>query len=214
MSGAIAKFDHLVVAATTLETGVAWVQERLGVTVPFGGIHEHMGTHNCVGQLTPTTFLEVIAINPDATPDRTRWFSMDDPAFHARLDAEGAFLHHWVINSTDITATLAAAQHDAGPAIPMRRAALEWQICVRDDGILPRDGILPTVIQWPDIPHPAGKMGDLGLTLEVLHVHSTDPEKTLAELAAIGATGFCTVHQSESNHLRADLSRAGQRVTL
>jgi len=120
----------------------------------------------------------------------------DHLAFRARLDAEGAFLHHWVINSTDITATLAAAQHDAGLAIPMRRASLEWQICVRDDGILPRDGILPTVIQWPDIPHPAGKMGDLGLTLEVLHVHSTDPEKTLAELAAIGATGFCTVHQT------------------
>ena len=70
MTTPVTRFDHLVVAATTLDAGVAWVQARLGVTVPFGGIHDHMGTHNCVGQLTPTTFLEIIAINPDATPDR------------------------------------------------------------------------------------------------------------------------------------------------
>ena len=214
MTTPVTRFDHLVVAATTLDAGVAWVQARLGVTVPFGGIHDHMGTHNCVGQLTPTTFLEIIAINPDATPDRTRWFSMDAPAFHARLKAKGAFLHHWVINSTDINATLAAAKHDAGLAIPMRRAALEWQICVREDGILPRDGIIPTVIQWPDIPHPAGRMGDLAVQLDGLEVHSTDPGTTRAELAAIGADVFCSVHQGGTNHLLAEFKRGGERFTL
>ena len=214
MANSATQFDHLVVAATDLETGVAWVRKRLGVTVPFGGLHEHMATHNCVGQLTPTTFLEIIAVNPDATPDRTRWFSMDNPAFHARLEAEGAFLHHWVINSSDINATLKAAQHDAGLAMDMRRGELTWQISVRDDGLLPRDGILPTVIEWPDAPHPAGKMGDLGLTFDGLTVHSIDAAQTRAELVAMGASAFCTVNDATKNYLSANFSTKYGSKTL
>lgn len=214
MEPPVTRFDHLVVAAATLDVGVAWVQDRLGVTVPFGGIHDHMGTHNCVGQLTPATFLEIIAINPDATPDRTRWFSMDDPVFHARVSAEGAFLHHWVINSTDINATLTAAKHNAGPAMNMSRGSLSWQISVRDDGHLPRDGILPTVIQWPDIPHPASRMDDLGLQLTDLKVHSSDPNETRRELIAMGADDFCSLHRGANNHLSATFIRDGWRIEL
>ncbi len=208
------QFDHLVVAARDLATGVAWVEERLGVTVPYGGEHAHMATHNHVGQLTPTTFLEIIAINPDDTPDRPRWFSMDTPAFHARCETEGAFLHHWVINTTDIAATLAQATHAPGPAIPMQRGALEWQISVAPDGVLPRAGLLPTVIQWPDIPHPARNMGQLDLTFEGLTLNATDPDGIRADLAAIGADGLCTVKAAAEDHLSARFSRNGKGLTL
>lgn len=207
-------FDHLVVAARDLDEGVAWVQDRLGVTVPFGGVHAHMGTHNCVGRLTETTFLEIIAINPADTPDRPRWFSMDTTAFQNRINAEGAFLHHWVINSSDIEASLATASHDAGPAIAMRRAALEWQISVRPDGVLPEDGILPTIIQWPDIPHPAAKMGDLGLKLAGLDVLTRNPKGIARDLAALGADGFCTVHAADMPGLSARFTKDGRTVTL
>ena len=39
-------FDHLVVAARTLEEGAAWVEARLGVAPVPGGKHPTMGTHN------------------------------------------------------------------------------------------------------------------------------------------------------------------------
>ena len=38
--------DHLVVAAATLEQGVAWCEATLGVTPGPGGTHPTMGTHN------------------------------------------------------------------------------------------------------------------------------------------------------------------------
>ena len=38
--------DHLVVAARTLEEGVAWVESRLGIAMGPGGKHAAMGTHN------------------------------------------------------------------------------------------------------------------------------------------------------------------------
>jgi len=130
------------------------------------------------------------------------------------LEAEGAFLHHWVINSSDINATLKAAQHDAGLAMDMRRGELTWQISVRDDGLLPRDGILPTVIEWPDAPHPAGKMGDLGLTFDGLTVHSIDAAQTRAELVAMGASAFCTVNDATKNYLSANFSTKYGSKTL
>jgi hypothetical protein len=38
--------DHLVVAADSLEQGVKWCEETLGVTPGPGGQHPLMGTHN------------------------------------------------------------------------------------------------------------------------------------------------------------------------
>ena len=73
------RIDHLVIAAGTLEQGVAYVRECLGVSMPFGGVHAKMGTHNHLMQLGNDSFLEVIAINRDIEPpDRPRWFGMAD----------------------------------------------------------------------------------------------------------------------------------------
>jgi hypothetical protein len=38
--------DHLVIAAASLEEGVAWCEATLGVTPGPGGEHPLMGTHN------------------------------------------------------------------------------------------------------------------------------------------------------------------------
>ena len=40
--------DHLVVAARTLDEGVAWCEATLGITPTAGGQHPLMGTHNRV----------------------------------------------------------------------------------------------------------------------------------------------------------------------
>ena len=40
------QIDHLVLAANTLEQGVQWCEERLGITPGLGGEHALFGTHN------------------------------------------------------------------------------------------------------------------------------------------------------------------------
>ncbi len=74
--------DHLVVAAPTLDAGVAWCEATLGIIPGPGGRHPLMGTHNRVfsiaGTAYPDAYFEIVAIDPDAPPPgRARWFGMD-----------------------------------------------------------------------------------------------------------------------------------------
>ena len=60
--------DHLVIGATTLQQGVDYVHDTLGIDMPFGGIHHSMGTHNHLVRLGGEVFMEIIAINPQGSP--------------------------------------------------------------------------------------------------------------------------------------------------
>ena len=80
------KIDNFGNGAASLQSGVQALQKLLGVETPRGGKHDTMGTHNCVMQAGGESFLEILAIDPDAPPPcRARWFSMDDPTTIARL---------------------------------------------------------------------------------------------------------------------------------
>ena len=85
-----------------------------------------MGTHNRLLRLGAGTYLELIAIDPDAaTPGRSRWFELDDPAMQARL-ASGPRLVHWVARVD--TTELPALPIDVGPWEPFQRGDLSWQL--------------------------------------------------------------------------------------
>ena len=60
-------FDHIAVSARTLQEGVDWVEQALGVTMAGGGQHPLMATHNRLLGLGDL-YLEVIAIDPTGTP--------------------------------------------------------------------------------------------------------------------------------------------------
>lgn len=190
------QLDHLVVAAATLDDGIAHVEKALGVTVPFGGKHPHMGTHNALMQLGPTCFLEIIAIDPEApAPSRPRWFGLDDPAIQAALE-KSPRLHTWVCRTDDVAGAGAASPIPTGPIEEGRRGELVWQITIPRDGAMPEGGLLPTLIQWPEHLGPGGpapRMADLGCGLERLTISHPDPARLETALAAIGAAGLADI---------------------
>jgi hypothetical protein len=212
------RFDHLVIGAASLAQGVAWAERNLGVTLPPGGSHPRMGTHNRLTALGPARFLEIIAVDPDAEPPaRPRVFALDDPAERARLERSPRLIA-WVAGTGDIAASLARARDagaELGPAVELTRGDLVWRLSIPDDGGLPEGGTLPALIQWRAGPHPAGAMADLGLRLETLALGHPVPAKLEAVLAAIGASDLATVRRADRPALGAVLRAAdGARVVL
>jgi hypothetical protein len=209
--------DHLVVAAASLAEGVAWCEATLGVTPGPGGAHALFGTHNRLLRLHshahPQAYLEIIAIDPAATPTRPpplrRWFDLDDPALRRRLADEGPQLIHWVASVPDIDAACArlrALGIERGPVIeasrPTPQGLLRWRITVRDDGQRLFGGALPTLIQWGDT-HPADAMAAADLSLQALRLQHPEAQRLQAALAAIGLDGVGV--QPGPPGLRADL---------
>jgi hypothetical protein len=153
----VTRIDHLVVTAPTLAAGADYVRAALGVELQPGGRHPRMGTHNALLRLGPATYLEVIAVDPEAAaPAFPRWFQLDRPA-PPRLAT-------WVARTGAIQAA-AACSPAFGRTWPMERGALRWEITLPEDGGLPFDGIAPTLIQWRTEPHPAGLLPDSGCAL-------------------------------------------------
>lgn len=209
--------DHLVVAAASLAEGVAWCEATLGVTPGPGGAHALFGTHNRLLRLRsdahPQAYLEIIAIDPAATPTRPpplrRWFDLDDPALRRRLADEGPQLIHWVASVPDIDAACARLRDlgiERGPVIeasrPTPQGLLRWRITVRDDGQRLFGGALPTLIQWGDT-HPADAMAAADLSLQALRLQHPEAQRLQAALAVIGLDGVSV--QPGPSGLRADL---------
>ena len=209
MAQTTAAIDHLVIAASTLAEGVAWCEQTLGVVPGPGGAHLLFGTHNRLLRLHCETaqacYLEIIAIDPAATPQRAaplaRWFDLDHPALHEQLREQGPQLVHWVLRVPDIHATLADWQTrglDRGPALtasrPTPQGLLKWRISVRGDGQRLMGGALPTLIEWGDV-HPCDAMPDSGLTLSAITLHAPGTD-TAALQQALTVAGLqdSTVH--------------------
>jgi hypothetical protein len=135
-----------------------------------------MGTHNALLRLGERSYLEVIAIDPDAPPPaRPRWFSLDEADMQARLAASPALIT-WVVR-TPALAGACARVADLGEILPMARNDFRWKIAVPDSGTLPWGGVLPAAIQWDEgadgtARHPCDVLPDSGcelLTLRLSH---------------------------------------------
>jgi hypothetical protein len=192
-----AALDHLVVAASTLDEGVAWCERTLGLTPGPGGQHPLMGTHNRLFSIAnanfPLAYFEIIAIDPAApAPARRRWFDLDDSALQARVHREGPQLVHWVARVDDAPAAVAALQGQGiarGEVLtatrPTPQGLLQWQITVRPDGQRLWDGLLPTLIQWGAV-HPAAAMPDSGVALVSFELQHPQAELLAAALQSMG----------------------------
>ena len=115
-AGMETRLDHLVILATSLEEGVRWCEQTLGVIPGPGGSHPLMGTHNRLVRIGsanfPDAYLEIIAIEPGVKPQRgahqRRWFELDDPALADQIRHNGPQLAHWVARTATLSQVVQA----------------------------------------------------------------------------------------------------------
>ena len=201
------QIDHLVVMAASLDEGVQWCEDTMGITPGPGGEHEKYGTHNRLFKIAspqfPLAYFEIIAINPLAViPKRaqvTRWFDMDNLTLQKAV-AQGPRLVHFVSSTEDVKAArhvLRTQGIERGQVVHASRQSskgtLNWQITVREDGERLFNGCLPTLIQWakPDATeplrlHPRNSLPRSGVTLQSLTVSHPSGAKLQAAFDAIG----------------------------
>lgn len=216
------RIDHLVVAAHTLDQGVAWCEATLGITPRAGGEHAFMGTHNRLMRVAtdqyPRAYLEIIAINPEAQPPgRRRWFDLDDEMLQHAVREQPRLVHF--VASTSDAATAAKSLRklgiERGPLVraerPTTEGMLRWQITVRRDGQRLFYGGLPTLIQWGDT-HPADAMPESGLALQSLRTCHPRLADLRAAHVAIGLEGV--VAEEGAPNLVATLMTPKGIVTL
>ncbi len=182
------QIDHLVVACADLEQGAEWIAQRLGVEAQLGGKHALMGTHNRLLKLGARSYLELIALDPEATASRPRWFALDDPAVQRRA-REQPFLLTWVAATTSIVeATMQLPE--LGEIISASRNQFTWRITVPDDGRLNFSGVLPTLIEWDGDAHPCDVLPDRGcelLELRLSHPAASSIVPMFRALRLVGA---------------------------
>ncbi len=211
-AGMTAHLDHLVIAATDLESGQAWLEDQLGVKMQPGGEHARFGTHNALLGLGGS-YLEVIAVNPAApAPAYPRWFGLDEGEVQRRLLA-GPALVHWVATVQNLGAALRVSPEDHGEALALSRGNNRWQLSVPRSGSLPMGGVLPSLIEWESV-SPAINLNNAAAVLERLTLTTPDPARLSAALEALGFTGMPLQIETGPTRLQATLKVNGREVLL
>ncbi len=185
------ELDHLAVAGATLQEARAHVEDALGVPLQAGGQHAMFGTHNQLLGLADGLYLEAIAIDPGATPQRYPcWFDLDRFSGPPRIS-------NWICRCTDLTAQLAQLPKGAGAPVSLTRGDLKWDMAVPSDGILPYDNLFPALIEWHS-EHPAPRLQQRGCSLlrltlahpEVKSLQACLPISDPRIRFEVGAAGF------------------------
>lgn len=201
-------FDHLVVAARTLDEGTSYVEAILGTKLSPGGKHVKMGTHNRLLSLGDDAYLEVIAIDPSAEkPAHRRWFNLDAFSGSPRLT-------HWACRTDDLEGALEAAPAGSGTPVPLKRGDLKWQMAVPEFGRLPYDDAMPAMLEWYSEERPPQMLDDVGCRLSRLDVYHPKAEELLATFPAINKLhGLVSVRPGPEKRLVATISTlAGERT--
>ncbi|MDR6477064.1 glyoxalase-like protein [Paraburkholderia sp. GV068] len=207
------RLDHLVVSARTLDEGVQYVADILGVEPAGGGAHPLMRTHNRLLNLWGGAYLEVIAVDPHAdvareatetAAPRPRLFALDDPATHARLE-NGPYLSHWVARvdrPKHLPTWQAQYPQRIPPIVPLTRGDFAWGLSVPEDGAFPAwqgagDGVLPSLIQWDTARHPSTVLPETGIALKALKGVHPQADTVAAQLQWLGAAHLIDVQATD-----------------
>jgi hypothetical protein len=211
----VSTIDHLVITASTLESGTAWIEQQLGCSLQPGGQHPRMGTHNRLLRIGADCYVEVIAIDPSAVaPGQRRWFGLDQCSALSvpRLTT-------WVMRTSHIHEVACLSVVDPGPIQAMQRGELEWLITIPEDGECRLHGTLPSLIQWKTWPPPATRLPESTISLqrlELRHPMAAELERWLQTAGFSGPVDLIAVCSGEPAGLTAVLRRQmdGREVRL
>lgn len=212
------ELDHLVLGCLSLAEARPRLEAALDVAAQGGGAHVGRGTHNALWGLDAgpggPAYLELIAPDPDqpAPEGGTLPFGLHLPETRARL-AEGPALIAWVARCRDLDAWAARSPAPLGPPMDMRRGDLTWRLTVTETGAPNREGLVPSLIEWPaDATPPGAAMAGSGLRL-VSFARRADPEAAAA-LAALELDGVLPEGETGGAPMRAEIEGPGGTVAL
>lgn len=180
----ISRVDHLVYAATDLNRGVEEIETLIGVRATAGGQHPGRGTRNALIALGPTTYLEILAPDPEQpTPAEPRPFGIDG--------LKQSKLVAWFVNSRDLEQLRSDAVSKGVPFGEVKAGSrkrpdgsqLSWQFT--DPSTLVADGIVPLLINWGESSHPALTAAK-GATLVSLRAEHPEIESVRQMLQHVG----------------------------
>lgn len=202
--------DHLVYGVPDLLAGVSLLRNLTGVEPVPGGRHEKQGTANYLLGLGAGAYLEIIGPDPDAAHP-PRWFDL------AHLRAPR--LLTWAIRPDDLDACVASARaagYDPGDAAAMSRRTgtgeqLNWRLT--PDTVRSTGGTVPFLIDWGASRRPSSA-GLPQLRLRELTVLTATPDRTRAQLAALGAPESVAVERATETGLRCVLDTLAGPITL
>ena len=196
------RLDHLAIAAETLEEGVAWAEERLGVPFLAGGKHARFGTHNRLLGLADGLYLEVIAVDPDAVSEGPRWFGLDAFRGPPRLA-------NWICEPDNFDAMMVHGMRK----VAMARGDLRWDMGAPEDGSLPLGGAFPTVLRWHTDTPPGRSLPLSGCALVTLTVTHPDALSIAASLPDLDDPRV-VFQTGEDIGLQAEFDTPNGRVAL
>ncbi|WP_350333344.1 VOC family protein [Coralliovum pocilloporae] len=186
----------MTVIAPTLGEGIDYVGDCLGISLINGASHIDMGTHNRRVRLGTDCYLEVIAIDADAqSPMTPRWFGLDQVDTVRSDWAEGRRLRGWVARTRDMENLLSAHGQYLGQK---RWLENDFYFAVPEDGSLPMDGVLPSVIDMGDEPPTAAGLEDQGIRLLEFVLEHPEPSRVLALYSAMDVINPPKVRQGDS----------------
>jgi hypothetical protein len=180
----MARVDHLVYATPDLNRGVEEIEKILGVRATPGGQHPGRGTRNALITLGPTTYLEIIAPDPEQPPPKTpRPFGIDGLK-ESRLVA-------WAAKGSDLgrlrdEAARKGARLGEVMSGSRRRTdgvLLSWRYT--DPQTVLADGLVPFFIDWGQSPHPA-RTAAQGASLIALRAEHPDAQRVQRLLNELG----------------------------
>lgn len=211
-----ASLDHILLGCSDLDRGIAFVEERTGVRVAFGGVHPSRGTQNALISLSermpqepnPRRYLEIIA--PDPKQPSVGQYSAITKLKEPRLIG-------WAAHRDDLDQFASKLRQEGiafeGPQPGSRQRpdgkVLHWKaLRLKDD----RGGLLPFFIEWSaDTTHPSLD-APRGCHLESFELLTPDPDalgKTADELG-LGVS----ISKAAESQIRAVIRCAGKELRL
>ena len=180
----LSRVDHLVYATPDLNRGIDEIERLTGVRATPGGQHPGGGTRNALLALGPTSYLEIIAPDPDQPPPKTpRPFGIDSLTQSKLVTwgAKGNDLEH--LRRHALRHGVQLGEVLSGSRLRPDGVTLSWRSTSARPMVA--DGVVPFFIDWGQSPHPA-QTAARGLSLIELRAEHPDAARVQQMLHQLG----------------------------